>query len=170
MGPGLGLYHVDRRRGIVSQHLTPEQVKNYRIAIIVPWTAAAELPEWGNYALSSISTNSDLVDWIWIANEDEFHPPSNLPANVKLLWLTHFNELWRTQMKLAVSMVDTSSLATMKSLYGYVLEKELKEYTHWGFSTMDVIYGTSLAYLVRIFLMKLTGGWGTNQKQGSSLT
>eukprot|EP01087_Luapelamoeba_hula_P003404 TRINITY_DN131_c4_g1_i1.p1 TRINITY_DN131_c4_g1~~TRINITY_DN131_c4_g1_i1.p1 ORF type:complete len:591 (+),score=111.60 TRINITY_DN131_c4_g1_i1:171-1943(+) len=141
MGLGQGQFHVDKRRDTIVDVVRTQRHPKYRIASIVPW-AGSSFPDWMTYFLTSCSANADIADWLFLVLEGQFAPPAFLPANVKLIWVKNWGEFFTSRLGMKFSDNDDNrKFADIKPCYGAILEKELKDYSHWAFVDIDMIMG-----------------------------
>jgi len=157
VGPGQGQFHIDKRRGTRVPN-PGDGRKKHRIALVVPWTGT-KLPDWDTYFLSSVAGNADIADWLFVAKVGQFVPPSFLPSNLKIIWVDDFEVFFTERLGMPFELgEDTRRFADLKPTYGHALEPELREYTHWAFGDVDVIYGNNFSscrlVLLDLFLCK----------------
>lgn len=103
------------------------------------------LPYFGNFPanfklwLSSCKNNCDFYWKIYTDDRRKY----DYPENVYVTYCTLSDLEKRFQMKLKEKCLLTSpyKLCDYKPLYGVLFEDELKQYSHWGYCDVDLIFG-----------------------------
>lgn len=124
----------------------------HRIALVIVWFG--EWPFWMSAFLVSCAKNP-TIDWFIFSNTP---PPSNLPANVKLLPMTidAFNARATQALGIKVNILPdyTYKLCDLKIAYGRIFEQELCEYDFWGCCDMDIVWGNIRHFMVSTLLAR----------------
>ena len=158
-------------RGAPKQQAAEARHGQHRIAIVIPYFSSANdpsLPPYFDLFAQSAGGSAELVDFLIFHTGLPPHllpDPASLPSNVKLIDLrstTKLAELLlrvtdrRTEGSLKANSMDRSKLTTMiaktiehhpyvlveyKPAIGHIYSDYLKEYSHWGYSDLDIIWG-----------------------------
>lgn len=109
-----------------------------KILLIQPYfgTLPSYIPLW----LESIRNNS-WIDFLFITNEDI--ETYNLPLNMKVvrMSLEEFIEVSRKKLKQKITISTPYKICDLKPLYGVIFRDYLKNYSHWGYSDIDMYMG-----------------------------
>mmetsp|Transcript_57675 Transcript_57675/g.132409 ORF Transcript_57675/g.132409 Transcript_57675/m.132409 type:complete len:601 (-) Transcript_57675:395-2197(-) len=163
------------RTGGSSTRCAESRHPDYRIAMALPWMTQggknAQLPPWLPFFVATASHSALLVDW-FIFHEGAFSA-SNLPrglhaSNVRFVDLktggmaSLFGRTMSTALKLPAA--NTSAIvsrmrymfqkwprlvAEYKPAYGSIFNEWFGNYTHWGYSDMDVVLGQVARFIER---------------------
>ncbi|MBU1052258.1 MAG: hypothetical protein KKC46_00325 [Proteobacteria bacterium] len=107
------------------------------IAVIIPYFGI--WPEWFEFFLESCRCNPS-VDWLFFTDCDEIK--SSCP-NVRFERIS-FNDYCRRAsicLKINFSPRSPYKLCDIKPAYGFIHEKDIKDYDYFGYGDIDVIYG-----------------------------
>ena len=142
--------------------------QQHRIAIVIPYFSSANdpsLPPYFDLFAQSAGGSADLVDFLIFHTGLPSHvlpDPSTLPPNVKLIDLqstTKLAELLlrvtdrRTKESLKMDRPKLTSMITKtiehhpyvlveyKPATGHIFADYLTDYSHWGYSDLDIIWG-----------------------------
>ena len=156
--------------------------KEFRIAMLMPWItddrSATRFPAWLPYFTATAARSSMLVDWL-IIHEGPLVlgelPPQARSANVKLFDVGQGGIAsliaagLGAQLHLPTSNTSTLAsrmrfmfqkwprlVAEYKPAFGAIFSQYLINYTHWGYSDLDVILGDVAAFISRSELMTTT--------------
>jgi len=143
----------------------------HRIAIVIPYLSSASdqsFPPYFDLFVQSAGGSAALIDFLIFHTGLPSHilpDPTTLPSNVKLIDLqssTRLAELLvrvtdrRTDESLATNDMDRTKLVGMitkaiehhpyilveyKPATGHIFAEYLTEYSHWGYSDLDIIWG-----------------------------
>ena len=108
-----------------------------RPAFILPYFGhfPATFPYW----LAGCARNPQFT---WLIYTDD-HTPYDYPANVKIHYCTfaELREHFETQLGFATALTRPYKLCDFRPLYGYLFNKSLQGYTHWGYCDTDLLLG-----------------------------
>ena len=109
-----------------------------KIAIITCWQGnfPAYFPLW----VKSCESNPN-VDWLLFADRE---PDMALPKNVIFYPMTMGDMQQRVQEQLKLAgkgLTSPYKLCDFRPAYGWLFEKELTGYTHWGHCDIDLVWG-----------------------------
>jgi len=149
----------------------PSRHGEHRIAIVIPYFSSANdpsLPPYFDLFAQTAGGSKDLVDFLIFHTGLPPHvlpDPATLPSNVQLIDLqstTKLAELLlrvadrRTDESLKANGMDQSKLTSIitktiehhpyvlveyKPATGHIFKDYLNDYTHWGYSDLDIIWG-----------------------------
>jgi hypothetical protein len=131
-----------------------------RIAVLVPLMSEA-FPPYFIAFVHSLAGNADIADFI-VFHTNHALPPSNLviPSNLKLINVGESKDMVDLHMRI-VSARNLSPQASAdlhthisrnlakipytmveyKPAYGHIFAEYIKEYSHWAYSDLDIIFG-----------------------------
>ena len=148
----------------------------FRIAMVLPWVtedkSPTRFPAWLPYFVATAGRSAMLVDWLILHEGPLSHAevPARLtrPPNVKFFDVGHGNiaALIATGMaqQLNLPPANTSSLVTRlrfmfqkwprlvaeyKPAFGSIFSHYLQNYTHWGYSDLDILLGDVSRFVSR---------------------
>lgn len=98
-----------------------------------------KLPKWFEAWLKSCEYNSDFT-WILFTDDDsEYIYPDNV-----IRIQSSFKKVIETinkELKIETKICNPYKLCDFKVAYGYIFREYLKDYTHWGYCDLDMIFG-----------------------------
>ncbi len=97
------------------------------------------LPKWFEAWLKSCEYNSDFT-WILFTDDDREY---DYPKNVIRIQ-SSFKQVIETinkELKIETKIYSPYKLCDFKVAYGYIFREYLKDYTHWGYCDLDMIFG-----------------------------
>lgn len=108
-----------------------------KVCFVMPYFG--KLPESFLYWLECCRNNPEF-DWLILTDDKNDFP---YPPNVKVEYttLTELKKRIEARMECQVALEKPYKLCDYKPLYGWLLEEELKDYTHWGYGDMDLLFG-----------------------------
>ncbi len=124
--------------------------KEVKLAILIPYFG--KWPFWINYFLMSCKWNP-TVDWYLFTDCGEPLVRSN---NVHIIDMTfdQYVELVSEQLNINFRPDKPYKLCDIKPMLGHIHEAWLKDYSHFAFGDLDVIYGNLRAYYTDQMLEK----------------
>lgn len=108
-----------------------------KVCFVIPHFG--KLPNYFQLFLKTCSWNPDF-NWLIFTDDNTNY---FYPSNVKCVYMS-FEELKSiisTKFPYQVALERPYKLCDFRPLYGYIFEKYLKEYTHWGHCDTDTIMG-----------------------------
>lgn len=108
-----------------------------KACFIVPYFG--QLPNTFPVFLSSVGENADF-DWL-IFTDNEY--PGEIPQNVRFIQMVFcdLRELIQSKFQFNIALKTPYKLCDYKCAYGYIFEKYITEYDHWGYCDIDLIFG-----------------------------
>ncbi len=108
-----------------------------RLILIAPWFGP--WPVWINLYLESCRWNPDIA-WLIPTDQD---PPENRPPNVTFLKMGFDAIIARAQAVAGtlITAPDAYKLTDLKPLLGAMFETEISDFSHFGYTDLDIIYG-----------------------------
>lgn len=98
-----------------------------------------KLPQWFQLWLNSCEKNQEFT-WLLFTNDDSNYRYPNNVIKYKCNF-NHIKELIESKINLKIKVDNPYKLCDFKVVYGNIFEEYLKEYTHWGYCDIDVIFG-----------------------------
>jgi hypothetical protein len=112
------------------------------------------LPTSWPYWLASAGRNVAIADFLIFhepgLSDESFRGPSGrlpLPSNVKLVEVANLTALYRLRVGAEHLRLNPDKIKDFKPVIGHVFEDYLKQYTHWAFGDVDVVYGDLRRFL-----------------------
>lgn len=108
-----------------------------KVCFVMPYFG--NLPESFPYWLECCRNNPEF-NWLILTDDKRDFP---YPQNVKVEYTTlaDLKRRIEARMECQVALEKPYKLCDYKPLYGWLLEEELKAYTHWGYGDMDLLFG-----------------------------
>ena len=108
-----------------------------RVRFIMPYFG--KLPHGFPYWLACCQ-NNPAFNWLIITDDRHYY---SYPKNVDVMHMTlpELKERIEKQVGIEVELEKPYKLCDFRPLYGLLFEDELKEYTHWGYGDIDLIFG-----------------------------
>jgi len=115
-----------------------QEIQKYKLALVV--TYFGKIPAYFRYFLQSCSYNT-TIDFIIFtdANYSCYQQYGNvvfIPSNLKKI-----NELASGKFGFPVNIKSAYKLCDLKPMYGLIYEDYLRQYSHWGYCDIDIIFG-----------------------------
>lgn len=115
----------------------------YKIAIIIPYFG--KFPDWIDLFLYSCSLNyrvdnNIFIDWLIFTDNESLE---KVYSNTKFFYMQFADYCNIVSDKLHINFHPSTpyKFCDLKPFYGIIHEKELEEYSHWGFGDLDLCYG-----------------------------
>lgn len=107
------------------------------VCFVVPYFG--KFPEWFPFWLESCKHNSKFSWLIFTDDNRKF----DYPENVRVIYetLTNLERRFSDKLGFEIKINSAYKLCDYKALYGFLFEDELKEFTHWGYTDVDTIFG-----------------------------
>lgn len=121
-----------------------------KVIFIVPYFG--KFPNYFQLVLNSMEVNKKF-NWLIFTDNNENY---KFPENVKAIKIT-FNEIKEEIQKkfdFEIFLEKPYKLCDFRPAYGYIFEEYLKEYTHWGYSDIDIIFGNLSKFITEDILSK----------------
>lgn len=121
----------------------------FNIAILVVYYG--DWPWYFKYFIHSCGFNSS-VDFIIIT--DNNCDNISLPKNIRIVvsTLNSLKDKIHKQLRIKPKFSDPYKLCDFKPAYGIIFSDLLKDYSYWGYSDIDIIFGDIRAFLTRRIL------------------
>lgn len=98
-----------------------------------------KLPSWFQLWLNSCEYNKEFNWIIYTDDETEYKYPVNVKR--KFCSLEDIKIKISEKLKIKSNIENAYKLCDFKVVYGIIFEEDLKDYTHWGYCDLDVIFG-----------------------------
>lgn len=108
-----------------------------KAVFIIPYFG--HLPEYFQLWMKAASRNADIDFWIYT---DDVCAHSPYP-NIQITQIDFKSFVAKVQQKFTfqVALDSPRKLCDFKPLYGYIFEKEIKNYRFWGYCDIDIVLG-----------------------------
>lgn len=108
-----------------------------KIVFIIPYFG--KFPNYFQLFLNSCEKNLDY-DWLILTDDKTKY---NYSKNIRVIYTTFEKIKNKIQSKFdfKISLEKPYKLCDFKPCYGYIFEKEIEEYSHWGHCDVDLIFG-----------------------------
>ncbi len=114
-----------------------------KILIIIPFFG--KTPVWINYFIRSCEINTKF-NWLLYG---DLKTSISLPDNVKITAakINDFNSLASKKLGFPISIVNPYKICDFRPVFGLIFEDFIQGYDFWGYSDLDLIYGTISTFI-----------------------
>jgi hypothetical protein len=120
---------------------------NHKIAVIIVFFG--QWPNWIHYFIKSCSNSSDFQFLIFSDNQI---PKRFNNITCYELSLDEFSELVSNKLGLKAVINEAYKVCDFKPAYGKIFEDYLNEYSFWGYSDVDLIFGDIVSHGIHSLL------------------
>lgn len=112
------------------------------ICFLIPYFGS--WPFWFPFFIESCRANTD-INWIF---HTDCGVPENLPPNVKMVSVSFetYCEMVSDVLKINFRPTSPYKLCDLKPALGHIHQEELAKFEFWGFSDVDLVYGSLRSY------------------------
>lgn len=133
----------------------------HKVAILIPWKG--KFPVWINFYLESLRINDPIYNFIFILNGDDKDSISSIPDLLKVpnvhFYIFEKGSTWEEWVSHQIhdyAGIESSqsrayfqnnlkklsyNVCRFRPMFGVIFKDILQNYTHWGWTDMDIIFG-----------------------------
>ncbi|QNE39484.1 hypothetical protein F1C16_07930 [Hymenobacter sp. NBH84] len=112
--------------------------QKYKLALIINYFG--EFPPYFSYFLQSCGYNTE-IDFIIFTDADYCHYQQYDNIIFISSSLSNFNRLSSKKIGLHINIKSSYKICDFKPMYGLIYEDYLRQYSHWGYCDIDIIFG-----------------------------
>lgn len=113
-----------------------------RIGFIVPYFG--KLPETFRLWIECCKNNPSITWFVFTDDQSEFAYPRNIV--VEYTTLKKMRENFERKLGFNVALQQAYKLCDFKPLYGFLFSEYLKDFSHWGYCDIDLLFGDLKKY------------------------
>lgn len=98
-----------------------------------------KLPSWFQLWLDSCQYNAEFTWILYTDDETEYNYPCNVIR--KICTLSNIKEKINETLTITNRIENVYKLCDFKTVYGKIFKEDLKEFSHWGYCDLDMIFG-----------------------------
>jgi hypothetical protein len=113
-------------------------INHHKIGLIIVYYG--NWPDWIPFFLKSCSGNKS-IHWLIFSNHI---PPGDIPENVVYhpLTLRELVQIIMDTIQIKPAIIHPYKFTDFKPAYGHIFQEYLRDYSHWGYSDLDLVYGS----------------------------
>lgn len=121
-----------------------------RVCFVIPYFG--RLPEWFPFWLKTCEYNK-AFHWLLITDDKrKFEYPENV--EVRYTSFYEIKKAFQEKLGFELKWENAYKLCDYKPLYGFLFEQQLKDYSHWGYTDIDTLWGDLSKFITPDMLNK----------------